>query len=119
MRGWFWAIGPVMAALSAGQAGADPLWDMCHGPGHRGPEQCDCVVERIAAEFSGPDLALYQALAVRYIGAIAAGKAQPDAWDQALQRESAARGTNFATFSAHAGRLAIRHDEINRACAGG
>lgn len=115
MRTWLIA---GAAALAAGQAAADPLWDMCHGPGHRGPEQCDCMVGTLRAEFSGADLALYEALAARYLAALDAGKARADAWKQAVQQEASARGEDHATFSARADTLAERHAEIDTRCGG-
>lgn len=113
-----WTLTTAAAVLLAAPAMADPLWDMCHGPGHRGPEQCDCVVETVKKQFAGPDLVVYEALAARYLSALDAGKGQADAWNLALEEENAARGGNYVTFAARAQELARRHEEINTQCGG-
>lgn len=106
----------LAAALVAGPAMADPLWDMCIGPGHLGPEQCDCITEGLRAELADP--VLYEAVVARYLDNLGAGKAAADAWEMAVQRESAERQANYVTFAARIGQLADTHAAIRARCAG-
>lgn len=108
----------AVLALAATPAMADPLWEMCTGPGNQGPEQCDCIVAGLRNELSGSDHRLYTAVASRYLETLSAGKPATQAWEMAVQRESAEQKANFAAFSARVGELVEAHDAIRARCAG-
>ena len=108
----------ALAALMAGQAAADPVYDMCVRSGTYGHEQCDCTASSVANTFSADERELFGALAVGFEGELDAGATSSEAWDGAVQGEAMRRGIAIPDLTVRTDDLGQRYLAIRDGCGG-
>lgn len=107
----------AVAVLGVANAEADSVQDMCLD-WQKSHEICECGARQLKLQVGDDDYALYEAVAAVYIVNKAQGIDMGGAWDDAVNKESANRGTSFISTLQQTNTMGKAHNKAIKGCAG-